>query len=390
MPQAGLSALERTERLPAQRGTFVTAELSIYLDAVRLLAALAVLIGHLEQDGLHADWLVLGRFSHEAVVVFFVLSGLVICHSTVGARGGARDYAIARLARLYSVVLPAIVLSFAVKAAAAAADPILAVEFQQQDLKWSNLLGSLLFLNESWSVGTQVPWNVPFWSLCYEAWYYVLFGLATFMPPGRKRTVALLLVSLTAGPAILLLGPLWAMGAWLSRQGHRWRGLSGHTSLLLLASSVIAFLLIQTSGAPGELQQYFYRTVPGYWRLLSAQRFVTDYVFGLLVVVHFVAARGVLMTWPALVRHAGLIPTAAGFTFSLYLFHRPLTHAAGHFSPNQTEQPLITIGWLVAICIACWGLGSVTEARKQTARGLFTALFAWAGRRLPLRTLPRS
>lgn len=385
MPQAGLSALERTERLPAQRGTFVTAELSIYLDAVRLLAALAVLIGHLEQDGLHADWLVLGRFSHEAVVVFFVLSGLVICHSTVGARGGARDYAIARLARLYSVVLPAIVLSFAVKAAAAAADPILAVEFQQQDLKWSNLLGSLLFLNESWSVGTQVPWNVPFWSLCYEAWYYVLFGLATFMPPGRKRTVALLLVSLTAGPAILLLGPLWALGAWLSRQGDRWVGLKGPMSLLLLLASVVLFLSLHTSGISSDIQQYLYRNVPGYWRLLSAQRFVTDYVFGLLVVLHFVAARGVLTAWPSLVRHASLVPKAAGFTFSLYLFHRPLTHAAGHFLPNTSGSPLVTLAWAVVIPLACILLGTVTEARKRQARSLAAAALDGIARLRPKR-----
>jgi hypothetical protein len=75
---------------PPESPPLVTPEVSIYLDAVRFIAALAVLVGHLDQDGLYAYWLLIGRYSHEGVVIFFVLSGLVITHSTRPDRGGAR------------------------------------------------------------------------------------------------------------------------------------------------------------------------------------------------------------------------------------------------------------------------------------------------------------
>ena len=59
--------------------------------------------------------------------------------------------------------------------------------------------------------------NIPFWSLNYEAWYYVLFGAALFLR-GWRRTIAVVAAALLAGPKIVLL-PFWLMGllAW------RWR-----------------------------------------------------------------------------------------------------------------------------------------------------------------------
>lgn len=57
----------------AKNDLFISEELSVYLDAVRFLAALAVLVGHLDQDGMYATWLLIGNFSHAAVVVFCTL-----------------------------------------------------------------------------------------------------------------------------------------------------------------------------------------------------------------------------------------------------------------------------------------------------------------------------
>ena len=91
---------------------------SIYLDLVRFLAALAVVAMHFAQLGIvQAPWapqlMLLGR---EAVVAFFVLSGFVIAYTTHERRPSAREYAVARCARLYSVALPILLLALAAAA----------------------------------------------------------------------------------------------------------------------------------------------------------------------------------------------------------------------------------------------------------------------------------
>ncbi len=350
--------------------------LSVYLDAVRLMAALAVLVGHMDQDGLYADWLLVGRFSHEAVVVFFVLSGLVIAQATPTTQRDWRHYVSARAARIYSVALPAIALSFVVKGLATELVPDqLGSDFWSVDWRWANLINSALFLNESWGMTTALPWNVPYWSLCYEVWYYVIFGLAVFVPARRACVAAVSLACLIAGPAILLLFPLWLLGLLLARHGHRWIPAPGRAAVLFLVT-VLAMTLLHRSGLAQLVQKTLYEQVPGYWRLQSSQRFVTDYLWGLLVALNFIALRGlspVLRSW--LMRWAPWVQRCAAFTFSLYLFHRPFTQLAGSLWPNQAQNRAVSLAWLVVVITLCVLLGSLTEARKATWR-------RWIRRRL--------
>lgn len=356
---------------------FLTPTLSIYLDAVRLLAALAVLVGHLDQDGLHAGWLGIGRFSHEAVVVFFVLSGLVIGHTTPPQRGDWRRYVSARAARILSVVVPAIALSFAVKGAAAVwAGGALQAEYLSQDLRWANLVNAMLFLNESWGRTTALPWNSPYWSLCYEVWYYVLFGLAVFAPP-HWRWAWVAAAAVVAGLSIVLMFPLWLFGLGLARQGMRLVPRSAAAGAALFGASVLAFGLLWASGWAESLQKQLFSVVPGYWRLQSSQRFITDHVFGMLVALNFVAVRSLgPVLAPGLLRVAPAVQRAATYTFSLYLFHRPLTEAAGHFYPNVAHDRGLSLAWLLLIVAVCVALGTVTESRKDRWR-------TWALRCLP-------
>ena len=70
---------------------------------------------------------------------------------------------------------------------------------------------SAVFLGASWTLAMLPGSNFPFATLDYEAWYYVLFGLAAFLR-GRRRMAALAAAALLAGPKILLLFPIWLMG----------------------------------------------------------------------------------------------------------------------------------------------------------------------------------
>ena len=369
LPSAETSASVGVTNIPAP-AVFLSDSLSVYLDVVRFLAAFAVLVGHLDQDGGYAAWLVIGDFSHAAVVVFFVLSGLVISHAAYARQADWQAYVVARFARIYSVVLPAVALSFAIKAFAVWLDPVnLSAEFHANDLRLGNVLGSVFFLNEAWSVTTDLPWNGPFWSLCYEVWYYVIFGLVMFTR-GATRGILTSLAALVAGPAILLLFPLWLLGVWLVKHGARCV-VSPTLSRLIWGGSLVGFIVLNESGVDVALRMHLHDVLPGFWRLESAQRFVTDYCLGVLVAANFIAFRGL---GPRAQRCMQVLKRPvvwlAGYTFSLYLFHRPLTHLVGHFMPNTAQNKALSVLWLLLILAVCFALGQVTEQRKQFFRAL--------------------
>lgn len=90
----------------------MTQPLSLYLDLVRTMAAFIVVLSHLGYGHLIGGHLwFFTCFGNEAVMVFFVLSGLVIGYVTDRRELTLSHYATARMARLYSVILPAMVLT---------------------------------------------------------------------------------------------------------------------------------------------------------------------------------------------------------------------------------------------------------------------------------------
>ena len=190
----------RTERLPTS--------LSIYLDLARFSSAMIVMMSH--------TWPVLFPArplpwpAHSAVVVFFVLSGLVIAHATNRPGILLADYINHRAARLWSVALPALALSGIVSmlvGGAGLTDAGPATEGFFNAL--FRLVMNGVFVGQLWGLDIEPPLNAPFWSLNYEAWYYAVFGAWLFFK-GKKRASALATVALIAGPQVLLLLPVLA------------------------------------------------------------------------------------------------------------------------------------------------------------------------------------
>src|SRR5687767_2567168 len=140
---------------------------SVYLDLVRFLAAVLVVLLHFRQFGIASGEAALSipTMGREAVVAFFVLSGFVIAHTTRARRQDARDYAVARAARLYSVALPVLLVAFA-SAALLHALPGAKVNDAYQLLKpYLYIPFHLLFLGELWQFSEAPPWLQPWWSL---------------------------------------------------------------------------------------------------------------------------------------------------------------------------------------------------------------------------------
>lgn len=353
----------------------VTPALSAYLDFLRFFAAFAVLLGHMDQDGVSMAWMPLSRYSHEAVVVFFVLSGFIIYYSTTSRASTWQQYAVARLSRIYSVALPAVLFSAGVALwlqQLPTFDPQDFSNYRHPDV-WDGI-SSLLFLNESWLTGNAVTLNDPYWSLCYEVWYYVIFG-AFFFARGRKRWLLAGVAALVAGPAILVLFPVWLMGAWMAAGSRHLVAWSCGIAVLAFTLPIIVILTIDVLGLDVSIQSMLYSVLPGYWRIDGSQRFVTDYLIGLALCLHIAAFSSLpaaVQTWFA--QRQALWAALAGFSFTLYLFHRPMTQVIGAWWPQASGQILVPTVWASAILLVCWGISWGTEKQLPRWRRVFARL----------------
>ena len=191
---------------------------SVYLDLTRFLATVMVVLAHFDYFGAipKGAWGVAAEMGREAVIVFFVLSGFVIASTVAQWRPSARGYAVARLSRLYSVALPVLLLGLACAFAVRAFTGQLPPQGYALDKLYVYLPFHLLFLGQHWTLSEVPPYMEPYWSLNYEAWCYLLFGLACYLRGHRRIVMTGLALALMSYKLWLLL-PVWLAGAWKPR-----------------------------------------------------------------------------------------------------------------------------------------------------------------------------
>jgi len=358
----------------------LTPSFSSYLDFLRFGAALTVLIGHMVQDGFALGWIPIAYLSHEAVVVFFVMSGYIVYASTVARQGTAADYFIARASRIYSVALPAVVFCVGLSLAVAWIWPALAaIEPSWRPFSWADMGASLLFLNESWGSPTDLTLNGPYWSLCYEVWYYILFGIAYF-GRGRWRWPLFAIAAAIAGPAIIVLFPIWLFGAWLAARPGRQLSVSPGLALVVWIGSFLVVCAIQWSDLDQFIKSWFHNRVPGFWRLEAAQRLFTDYVIALALGAHLAVYASLPQTIRLFFERTRANWTfLAGFSFTLYLFHRPMTALAGESIDPATMSVALSLGFLALVLVVCWAISFVTERQLPAWRSVLRRLLVAVG-----------
>jgi len=174
-----------------------------YLDLSRGLAALVVALHHLRSfvfvdfhiaDHPGTAWSIfyfITGFGHEAVMIFFVLSGFLvggaIVRSVENGQWSWNEYAITRMTRLWVVLIPALLLtafwdhlgmavtnsSFYNGAMVATYHSGPAPDPSRYNL--ASFFGNLAFLQTI--VVPTFGSNGPLWSLANEFWYYLLFPL---------------------------------------------------------------------------------------------------------------------------------------------------------------------------------------------------------------------
>lgn len=341
------------------KAPFITRPMSIALDAVRALAAFAVLFGHTMQitvyNGYFPYWFVL---QHNAVLIFFVLSGLVIATTAGKAGSSLTSYAIARAARILPVALPAILFSVGVE--------WYVTSGQLHDLTpWQvlrNALFSGLFLSESF--GTGLPGNPPFWSLCYEVWFYLLFGAAFYLR-GRGRLICFALLAALAGPNVLLLLPAWLAGVWVARTGM-WRRMSRPMACLLAFLGLVGIPLAVPFAQ--KLAAALTAIVP--WNLHYSEFAVTDWFVAAAVAIYFVTLRRLIGAESQLLLALQRpIRYFAGMSFTLYLLHWPVITLLYHLGVKPMAGELGVAAYLAMIVAICALIAHFTEHQRDTVRG---------------------
>jgi peptidoglycan/LPS O-acetylase OafA/YrhL len=333
---------ERTDRT-------MTNALSLYLDALRFGAAFVVFLSHYAKFTRGMFWQT-QPYGRTAVMVFFVLSGFVIAWVTQTRERTLEEYALSRVARLYSVILPAFLLTVVLDHIAMAIDPRLygpeyipVMNRGPLDVFLGYLLSGL-FLGVSWTLMMFPGSDIAYWSVNCEAWYYILFAAATFLR-GRPRIVALAVAALVAGPPILGLFPLWLMGLlawrWHAAVPRRW-------GAPLVFGTLAAFVGLEALGGQSLFQQANSPWLPGG---LSAY----DFIVGAFVALFIAGLANAPLPMPGAAVQR-LVRFLAGTTFGLYLLHLPLLNFFATVIPGPPDRAtfrilvfVVTLGVAIAI-----------------------------------------
>lgn len=334
---------------------------SLYLDLTRFVAALMVVLAHYLQYNIVTGDLasLIPSMGREAVVVFFVLSGFVIAYVTENRATTAREYIAARCGRIYSVVLPTLILGWLL------AEALGNHGLYQLAKPYVYIPLHLLFLGQSWNLSEVPPMLGPFWSLCYEVWYYVLFGVAYYLK-GWCRIVGVIAVLGIMGFKLWLLLPVWLSGVALYHLQTR-LALAQSTARLGFAVS-LSLLAIYNVASIEVVLRNLATTFWPFSRLPlgSSERFLGDYLVCVLVVVNFLCARFAGLS--GLLKYGRQIRAVASYTFTLYLAHMLVVLTWLQIYAHESKNLYDIVGITIAVGLVTVALAQLTERRKAIFR----------------------
>lgn len=363
---------------------------SDHLDMIRGLAALAVLMGHARHlffvDGAEVTnftlplraFYFLSSFGHQAVVVFFVLSGFFVGSGVLRAwqqqRWSWSVYLAARLTRLYVVLLPALIMgllwdrlgmAFGHSPTYFAELPNFGFVISARVTVWA-FIGSLSFLQEI--VTPSFGSNGALWSLASEFWYYMLFPLVIMVWFGRTlkwRIFAGIVagaIGLVIGKGIALYFSVWLLGVLVALANIR------ITPWLTRNRPIPAVVSIVLLGATATIARFAVHKVEYILDLMTGLTFA-----GVLYVVVRTAKPSLNGIYSYISR--GLSRSS----YTIYLSHLPiLCFARGLVIGGVRWQPDgyhlgIWAGIVVGVAAYIWCFYSVTEKHTDSVRRRMSA-----------------
>ena len=351
----------------------------VALDRWRIALALIVVALHADQLGMlpFGTGGVLHRMAHDAVIGFFVISGYSVMQSASDHRGNPTAFLAARFSRLYSLVVPALLLTLCLDLIGKSLRPDL-YPLWTYPKWWLHLGFHGLFLGETWRNSFAAFSNIPFWSLGYEAWFYLL--LAATLGRSRLRPLQIALILLLMGPRVLLLAPCWALGAWAWQRVDSNRlptmisavPRSIAPAAILLAVYALWFFspFYEWLHDAGEsLSSAIVQATDASMRLSYSRWFLSDWVIalGFAAMILTIAGRDVEPGSPP----SPLIRSLAFHSFGIYLFHYPILLLAAAFG-LASQGPLTGALVIVAAVLSCIGLSACFAPSRKVWQDLLS------------------
>ena len=261
-------------------------------------------------------------FAHQAVLVFFVISGWLVGGSLlnkIGQRDAFSSFAIDRVTRLWTVLIPTFVLTllFGLGTGALSANGI--------DYSATNAYSARSFAGNL--IGLQTVTlpnfgeNFALWSLSNEIWYYTMFPLLVLLLTARGNITrvacgAALAVLVTALPgAIIGYFAIWLLGVAFSRIRIEC-GNGARIGWLVLLAAVSGYYRLT-----GNLDDFDQTTLR------------QDLVCSVVMLVFLSSLQFKAAPTSKLLRPMATIGKFfADFSFSLYVLHLPLLALLTHWS----------------------------------------------------------
>jgi peptidoglycan/LPS O-acetylase OafA/YrhL len=379
------------------------------LDLVRGVSALLVMLGHL-RGFLFVDYGELERvgyltkmfcfatgLGHQAVMVFFVLSGYFVGGSVLAGLGKGsftwRGYAVSRLTRLWMVLIPALLLTLGIDLLGCHWNPgvyagglhasFMSGPRPNRPAVWDpvTLLGNLFFVQ---TIAVPVfGSNGPLWSLANEFWYYLMFplgccGLHALLTKRFGLGIVMLAGAGFLGwwlpGGLVASGLIWLMGAgvwWVRSQASRLRIAGGGLRIeeeVQRRSASPSPISDPQSSITVRPQLHFLRGWQ--WRVLGGALFLatlaatktshwlgSDYAVGTAFAVWMLALSG---AWRTSTWWTRLVTGLSEISYTLYVVHFPLLFFVAAVVLNGRQFPADAQGylWFAGLAIIILGIAT--------------------------------
>lgn len=339
------------------------------LNLARAAAAQLVLIGHAAYYYYGGGTLSSGYLGTIGVLVFFLLSGFLICSSVVQKwdRPDYRlqDYLVDRFCRIFVAYGPALLFLAAVDTALRThpaypwgADATLGSWFGNlvmlQDYPVFPVLRRLGVPEQAWFI-RPFGSGRPFWTIAIEWWIYLFFGYFVYVVLRKKRLTLkslLVLIALGVVPAYNTIGGfgrclsfVWLAGALLALlQNWRARRAAERNQPLETRRLVTVCLLWTVACAAMMAGRAAFVDVRVYD--LQFALFLAGALSGIFLLVG--AVNVVLPRW--LSRDIGFL---ADYSYSLYLIHYTLLTGFALYYPSATENDPLMFLAVIAVANLC-------------------------------------
>ena len=379
---------------------------SLYLECLRVLAAFYVFIYHVGAGGFgqtlyfstknfNKKLCLTNLAAHYFVIIFFVLSGFLITMSVFKPAMTFKSFLIARLGRLYSVLIPALIFSYLVTFILIHGNYVPRSLIQNTNNLWIRFFLNIAFLTQTWSLCSTPPLNNPFWSVNYEFIYYLIIAVFFLIKSPRIKFSLLAIILLLACPKVLLLFPSWLSGALLFF--FRDKTLTNKKmalALFILSVFCLGAIMLNPHRIPfskNENENDLYGL-----NLLFSWNYQADFIFSLIISANiyflfsisnaiFVKTSGNILN-----KVHAFIMKIGSCSYTLYLFHLPLLFLFTVILPYNKTNHFHLAGLIILVLSSVAIIARYTEWKVKWWRIIIEKLFNYLSLFVNKRNQPKN